>query len=109
VRFLDFQKVKDAERKQAGELFGTAQEPTALAAQIAGTKTEAFDVVANGGSAAPTSRLSRLKLTDKEKTGLKDLIRKASSLDEIIRLEKALNEGRLPPGIQLEEDGMDEE
>jgi U2 small nuclear ribonucleoprotein A' len=34
VRFLDYQKVKDAERKRAVELFGTAEEPTALASKV---------------------------------------------------------------------------
>lgn len=107
VRFLDYEKVKDAERQQAKELFGTASEPTALASKIMGVKTKAFDVSANG-SAAPSSKFSRLKLTDKEKTVLKDMIKKASSLEEIIRLEKALNEGRLPPGMHLDTDKMEE-
>ena len=34
VRFLDYQKVKDAERKKAKELFGTAAEPSALASKV---------------------------------------------------------------------------
>ena len=34
MRFLDYQKVKDAERKQAGELFGTVEEPTELANKV---------------------------------------------------------------------------
>lgn len=62
-----------------------------------------FDVAANG-TAAVTSKLSRLKLTDKERKKLQDLIKKASSLEEIIRLEKALQEGRLPPGILLDDE-----
>lgn len=33
MRFLDYQKVKEAEREQGRELFGTAEEPTALAAK----------------------------------------------------------------------------
>ena len=61
---------------------------------------------ANGAAGAPSSRISRLKLTDRERTALKELIKKATSLDEIIRLEKALNEGRLPPGMHLD---LDEE
>lgn len=61
-----------------------------------------FDVSANGTTGV-TSKLSRLKLTDKERKKLQDLIKRASSLEEIIRLEKALQEGRLPPGILLED------
>ena len=34
VRFLDYQKVKDVERAKATELFGTAQEPSALASKV---------------------------------------------------------------------------
>jgi hypothetical protein len=34
VRFLDFVKVKESEREQARELFGTEEEPTALAAKV---------------------------------------------------------------------------
>ena len=36
------------------------------------------------------------------------MIKKADSLEEIIRLEKALNEGRLPPGVMVDEDAMEE-
>jgi U2 small nuclear ribonucleoprotein A' len=48
--------------------------------------------------------LSRLKLTDKEKKKLQEMIKRADSLEEIIRLEKALQEGRLPPGIILDDE-----
>lgn len=34
VRFLDYQKVKDAERKKASDLFGTAEKPSALASKV---------------------------------------------------------------------------
>jgi U2 small nuclear ribonucleoprotein A' len=34
VRFLDYQKVKVAEREKADELFGTIEEPTALATKV---------------------------------------------------------------------------
>lgn len=134
VRFLDYIKVKQAEREQAKELFGTTDEPTELAntvcflapeskpamsdryanllfthKQIKGIKTKTFDVGAGAGAngaagSGPGSKLARLKLTDKEKRKLQDLIKKADSLEEIIRLEKALNEGRLPPGIIAEDD-----
>lgn len=75
-----------------------------------GIKSKTFDVSAaatNGPAAGQTSKLSRLKLTDKERKKLQDMIKKADSLEEIIRLEKALNEGRLPPGV-MAEDAMEE-
>ena len=34
MRFLDFVKVKEAEREQGRELFGTVEEPTALASKV---------------------------------------------------------------------------
>ncbi|KAH6635133.1 leucine-rich repeat-domain-containing protein [Chaetomium sp. MPI-SDFR-AT-0129] len=109
VRFLDYQKVKDAEREKAKELFGSAEAPTDLASQIMGVKSKTFDVgSANGpAGASQASKLSRLKLTEKERKKLEEMIKKAESLEEIIRLEKALNEGRLPPGIMVE-DAMEE-
>ena len=62
-------------------------------------KTKTF--AANGS--APSSKLSRIKLSDEEKQRLQDKIKKATSLQEIIALEKELNEGRLPSGVQMEE------
>lgn len=73
-----------------------------------GVKSNTFDPSSGNGSTTTTSsKISRLKLTDKERKKLQDMIKKASSLEEIIRLEKALNEGRLPPGIMLD-DAMEE-
>jgi hypothetical protein len=34
VRFLDFVKVRDVERKKAAELFGTSEEPSELAIKV---------------------------------------------------------------------------
>lgn len=34
MRFLDFEKVREAERLRAKELFGTVEEPTELATQV---------------------------------------------------------------------------
>ncbi len=36
VRFLDYRKVKDAERQKAKELFGEADAPTELASRVSG-------------------------------------------------------------------------
>jgi hypothetical protein len=38
VRYLDFAKVRDVERKKATELFGTAEEPTELASKVCGPR-----------------------------------------------------------------------
>lgn len=128
MRFLDYQKVKQAEREKATELFGTAEEPTELASkvgppsagsllmacvliedgrQIKGIKSQTFAVSTTNGEATSGSKMKRLKLTDKEKQRLQERIKKASSLEEIIRLEKELEEGRLPAGI-MGDDAMEE-
>ncbi|KAI1386108.1 L domain-like protein [Hypoxylon trugodes] len=106
VRFLDFEKVKDAERKQATKLFGTASAPTDLASKIMGIKSKTFDstLASNGagstGVGLPT-RMSRIKLTDKEKKRLQEMIKNATSLEEITRLDTMLREGRIPAGVHL--------
>ncbi|KAJ4389824.1 U2 snRNP complex subunit [Gnomoniopsis smithogilvyi] len=107
VRFLDYQKVRQAEREKAKTLFGSAEEPTELATKIMGIKSSTFNVATSNGTTTSGSRMKRLKLTDKEKSRLQERIKKATSLQEIIELEKALEEGRLPPGI-LGDDEMEE-
>lgn len=67
-----------------------------------GVKSRTFDVpsagLTNGPSSSSTSKVSRVKLTEKEKKRVELLIRNAKSLQEIARLEKELNEGRIPGG-----------
>lgn len=48
----------------------------------------------------------RLKLSGEEKRRVEMMIRKASSLQEISMLEKALNEGRIPKRL-LDDEDMD--
>ncbi|ERF74257.1 U2 small nuclear ribonucleoprotein A [Endocarpon pusillum Z07020] len=100
IRFLDFQKIKDVERQRAKELFGTEKEPSALASKIMGTKSRTFDVGAAtaNGRAAPAEKVMRVKLTETEKKRVEKMIREAKSLQEIARLEKELNDGRIPAG-----------
>ncbi|KAH8594391.1 U2 small nuclear ribonucleoprotein A' [Bisporella sp. PMI_857] len=107
VRFLDFVKVKDVERKKAEELFGTQAEPTALAQKIMGIKSRTFEAPSANGSAAPSTKNYRVKLTDKERKKVEEMIKKAKTLEEIIKLEKELNEGRVPAGVQ-DVDAMEE-
>ncbi|MCJ1261555.1 U2 snRNP complex subunit [Lobaria immixta] len=124
VRFLDYQKVKDVERHKATELFGTAKEPSALAStvssttlassapnhlstwatpnnvvQIIGIKSRTFDIPSsNLNGIVSADKTYRIKLNPKEKKRVESLIRGAKSLQEIARLEKELNEGRIPGG-----------
>lgn len=73
-----------------------------------GIKSSTFNVSASNGATTSGSKMKRLKLTDKEKQRLQERIKKATSLEEIIALEKALEEGRLPPGIMADDDAMEE-
>lgn len=100
LRFLDFQKVRDVERKQAQELFGTAEEPTELATKIRGVKSRTFDPSSAGvnGQAAGREKGVRTRLTDSEKKRVERMIQNAKSFQEIERIEKDLAEGRIPAG-----------
>ncbi|KAI5285501.1 U2 snRNP complex subunit [Ascosphaera aggregata] len=106
VRFFDYQKVKDAERGRAAELFGTLEEATDLAKKILGAKSRVFDpsAIEGGRGTGPTERPIRVKLTPKERKRAEKLIREAKDLQTITRLERDLNEGRVPGGIDGYED-----
>ena len=73
-----------------------------------GVKSKTFDTPsANGVSAMATSKDYRVKLTDKERKKVEELIRNAKSLQDIQRLERELNEGRVPAAAQGD-DAMEE-
>ena len=83
--------------------------------QIMGIKSRTFDIpssvsgLANGTATTPAGdKAYRVKLTEKEKKRVEALIRNAKSLAEITRLEKDLNEGRIPAGGGGEGDEMEE-
>lgn len=112
IRYLDLQKVKDAERARAVELFGTFEEPTDLAKSVmasgAGATSGLASMTLTNGSGRPTNGAgARAKFTQDQEKRLRVLINKATSLAEVQRLEKALNEGRLPAGLGGD-DAMDE-
>jgi U2 small nuclear ribonucleoprotein A' len=75
--------------------------------QIMGVKSRTFDVPATNG-ASSSSKNYRVKLTEKERKKVEELIRNAKTLQEIIRLEKELNEGRVPAAAQGANDAMEE-
>lgn len=99
LRFLDFQKVRDIERKHAVELFGTAEAPSELAAKIRGVKSKTFDVSGAGvNGKAGAAKGMRTQLTASERQRVQDMIKNARSLAEIAKIEKDLAEGRIPAG-----------
>lgn len=97
VRYLDFVKVRDAERKTAKELFGSAEEPTDLANKIVGSKSKGIVVpsITNGADTLTRERI----YTEDEKHRMRVAIKNASSLTEMVKLEKDLAEGRIPAHI----------
>lgn len=102
---MDYRKVKDAERAKAKELFGTPEDPSALASKIMGIKSRTFDVPSTApGQPAPADKAIRVKLTDKERKRVEKMIREAKSLQEITRLERELNEGKVPGAALGDED-----
>ncbi|KAF1950807.1 U2 small nuclear ribonucleo protein A [Byssothecium circinans] len=94
VRYLDFMKVRDEERRKATELFGTANEPTELASRIMGIKSKGFVVptYTNGPDTPTKERI----WTEDEKKKMRAAIKAAGSLAEMARLEKDFAEGRIP-------------
>lgn len=66
-----------------------------------GVKSKTFDTPsANSTTTSSTNKNYRVKLTDKERKKVEELIRNAKSLQDIIRLEQELNEGRVPAAAQ---------
>ena len=87
--------MKDVERTKAKELFGTFEEPSALASKIMGTKSRTFDIPGTTTALNEKGGI-RVKLTEKEKLKFQELIKNAKSLDEIAKLEKMFAEGKIP-------------
>ncbi|KAF3934357.1 Centriolin [Dactylella cylindrospora] len=92
VRYLDYERVRDAERKEAAKLFGTEEDPSQLAAKILGVKSRHFDVSSTG---AGGEKNYRTNYTQSEKLRIQDMIRNAKTLEEVARLEKQMRGGTL--------------
>jgi U2 small nuclear ribonucleoprotein A' len=74
-----------------------------------GVKSKTFDIpAANDSTTSSATKSLRVKLTDKERKKVEELIRNAKSLQDIIRLEKELNEGRVPAAALGDMDAMEE-
>ena len=121
MRFLDYQRVKDVERKKATELFGTLEDPSPLASkvcrncaileridadeeqqlQIMGVKSRTFDLGPSG--AGGRDKEFNKRLTNAERKDLEARIKAARSLEEVARLEKELREGNLMSLDAMEE------
>ncbi|EAU93140.1 small nuclear ribonucleoprotein polypeptide A [Coprinopsis cinerea okayama7 len=98
LRVLDFQKIRDKERNAAKSLFLTADKlPTALATTISTTVTTTtgkLSLTIDEPKAAPVKAGRLMSKADQEK--VKAAIAKATSIEEVRRLERSLREGYLP-------------
>jgi len=63
--------------------------------------------ISYAGAPAVNGGAKRIKITEKEKKRFEGLVKKAKTLAEVQRLEKAFSEGRLPAGVG-DDDAMDE-
>lgn len=102
LQYFDYAKVKDSEKRKATELFGTVEEPTELATKILGVKSKGFVVPSFSDDSAREANY-----TETQKKALKALVENATSLDEIARLEKDIQEGRIPPHLLEQADAME--
>ncbi|KAG0328340.1 U2 snRNP complex subunit [Dissophora globulifera] len=95
VRVLDFDRVKKKERDEAKKLFEGKAGPSALAESIAATKSSTFEP----GEGIPLplkSSVPTLTMSKEDQDRIKAALAKATTLDEITRLERALKEGKIP-------------
>lgn len=72
-----------------------------------GIKSRTFDAPSMNGISTSSNKSYRVKLTDRERKKVEEMIRNAKSLQEIVRLEKELSEGKIPAGAQ-DSDDMEE-
>ncbi|KAI8887446.1 L domain-like protein, partial [Backusella circina FSU 941] len=93
IRVLDFNKVKQSERKEAAALFakddGTDND---LAKSITDNKTKTFEP----GEGLENQGGVSHGLTPDEQMKIKEALKQATSLDEISRLERLLKAGHVP-------------
>ncbi|KAG8901211.1 U2 snRNP complex subunit [Tulasnella sp. 403] len=105
LRILDYQRIQDKERKSAKSLFLTPDDlPTALATSLTSTKAQPSKIAASTeeepsdlvSASLGGGKAGRL-MTAEERERVKEAILKATSAEEVRRLEKTLKEGWLPP------------
>ncbi|KAJ7042645.1 leucine-rich repeat-domain-containing protein [Mycena alexandri] len=100
LRVLDFQRIRDKERQTAKALFVTAENlPTALATTLSTTvSTQASKAVITSDEpkAAPLVGKAGRLMSKEDAEKVKTAIAKATSMEEVRRLERSLREGYMP-------------
>jgi len=99
LRVIDFQRIRDKEREAGKSLFLTAEGlPTALATTISTTVSTTSKLAVTTDEprpAASTTKAGRL-MSKEDADKVKQAIAKATSVEEVKRLERSLREGYMP-------------
>jgi len=105
LRVLDFERIKDKERKAVTQLFLTPDKlPTSLAASLSATRTSAAAALAaqtNESLVSATARsiapgASGRLMTAAEKERIREAIKASKNAEEVKKLEQQLREGYIP-------------
>ncbi|KAH0838486.1 L domain-like protein [Lanmaoa asiatica] len=98
LRVLDFQRIRDKERQTGKSLFLTAEGlPTALATTISTTiSSTKVAITIDEPKPVPLAGKAGRLMSKEEAERVKQAIAKATSIEEIRRLERSLKEGYLP-------------
>ncbi|KAF5312621.1 hypothetical protein D9619_003479 [Psilocybe cf. subviscida] len=100
LRVIDFQRIRDKERAQAKALFVTPEGlPTALATTISttvSTHSTKTALTIDEPKAAPTAGKAGRLMSKEDQEKVKAAIAKATSIEEVRRLERSLREGYVP-------------
>jgi U2 small nuclear ribonucleoprotein A' len=100
LRVLDFQRIRDKERLTAKNLFLTAEKlPTALASTISATVSShstKTDITSDEPKPAPSAGKAGRLMSKEDAEKVKQAIAKATSVEEVRKLERSLREGYMP-------------
>ncbi|KAH7883797.1 leucine-rich repeat-domain-containing protein [Phlebopus sp. FC_14] len=100
LRVLDFQRIREKERQSGKSLFLTAEGlPTALATTISTTVSKhgaKASVTTDEPKLAPLSGKAGRLMSREDAERVKQAIAKATSIEEIRKLERSLREGYMP-------------
>ncbi|KIJ68633.1 hypothetical protein HYDPIDRAFT_147018 [Hydnomerulius pinastri MD-312] len=100
LRVLDFQRIRDKERQTGKSLFLTAEGlPTALATTISTTVSKLGaknTVTTDEPKLAPLAGKAGRLMSKEDAERVKQAIAKATSIEEIRKLERSLREGHMP-------------
>ncbi|KXN83619.1 U2 small nuclear ribonucleoprotein A' [Leucoagaricus sp. SymC.cos] len=100
LRVLDFQRIREKERKAGKALFLTAEGvPNALATTLSTTVSSSAGkpvLTIDEPKAAPVSAKAGRLMSKEDQERVKAAIAKATSMEEIRRLERSLRDGFLP-------------